>query len=144
MKFYRTLALALAAGLGAGVAADAAAGDPSGLWLTAGGDAKIQVSRCGRAVCGRVVWLRNPVDNATGQRIVDAKNPNPSKRVRPMIGLRLFGMTPAGPDKWAGPIYNADDGQTYSGNLTLKAPDRLAIGGCVGPFCGSETWTKTK
>jgi len=60
------------------------------------------------------------------------------------MGLRLFGMAPAGPNRWSGPIYNADDGQTYKGNVTLQGPNRLAVGGCVGPFCGSETWTRTK
>ncbi len=138
MRVRFILALGLMTGIGA--AADASASDPSGLWLTAKGDAKIRVSRCGPAVCGQVAWLRQPVDAATGERPVDSKNPDPSRRKRPIIGLGLFRMASAGDDKWAGPIYNADDGQTYNGSLTLQAPNRLAI----GPFCGSETWTKTK
>ena len=143
MRFCRILTFVLAAGLGAGTT-EAAASDPSGLWLTARGDAKIRVSRCGPAFCGRVAWLRQPIISETGQRPVDRKNPDPAMRDRPILGLRLFGMAPAGPDKWTGPIYNAEDGQTYRGFITLLEPDRLAVGGCVGPFCGSETWTKTK
>ena len=109
MRFHHILALA--AGLGAGIATEAAAADPSGLWLTAKGEAKIRVSRCGSAICGRVAWLRRSIDSRTGERPVDAKNPDPSRRERPILGLRLFGMTPAGPDKWTGPIYNAQDGE---------------------------------
>ena len=142
MRFHHILALAW--GLGAGIATEADAADPSGLWLTAKGEAKLRVSRCGSAICGRVDWLRRSIDSRTGERPVDAKNPDPSRRERPILGLRLFGMTPAGPDKWTGPIYNAQDGETYRGFVTLEGPDRLAVGGCVGPFCGSETWTKTK
>jgi len=88
--------------------------DPSGIWLTQAGEAKVQVSHCGNAICGTIVWLKSPIDKATGKPQVDDKNPDPVKARRPIIGLHLFhNMKPTG-SKWSGRIYNADNGKTYA------------------------------
>jgi uncharacterized protein (DUF2147 family) len=119
------------------------ANDPTGIWLTQAGDAKVAVSRCGSAICGRVVWLKAPIDRATGKPQVDDKNPNPSLAKRPIIGLQLFiGMKPQGSRKWSGRIYNADDGKTYASKVTLEDATKLRVEGCAGPFCGGETWSR--
>ncbi len=116
---------------------------PFGLWLTEKGDARIQVSRCGDGICGKVVWLKDPIDSATGRPQTDDKNPNPTLAARPMIGVQLFiGMNPTGPDHWAGHIYNGDDGKVYDSKVALMGPTSLRVEGCVGAFCGGETWTK--
>ena len=73
-----------------------------GIWLTQAGDAKVRVSRCGAGICGIVVWLKDPIDPATGKPQIDDKNPNPALAKRPMIGLALFkGMHPSGPNRWS-------------------------------------------
>src|ERR1017187_4747240 len=109
------------------------ADDPSGIWLTQAGDAKVAVSRCGAALCGRVVWLKSPIDSATGKPQVDDKNTNPRLAKRPIIGLQLFsGMRSQGPRKWSGRIYNADDGKSYTSNVTLVDSTKLNVQGCVG------------
>jgi uncharacterized protein (DUF2147 family) len=119
-------------------------GDVSGIWLTQAGDAKVRVSKCGRGICGVVFWLKDPINRSTGKPEVDDKNPDPSLAKRPMIGLPLFtGMRVAGPQKWSGIIYNADDGKSYASNITLAGPDALRVEGCVGVFCGGETWTRS-
>ena len=121
------------------------ADDPSGVWLTQAGDAKVAVSRCGAALCGRVVWLKAPIDGATGKPQVDDKNPNPKFAKRPIMGLQLFiGMRPQGARKWSGRIYNADDGKSYVSNVTLENASTLKVQGCVGGFCGGETWSRSK
>jgi uncharacterized protein (DUF2147 family) len=118
-------------------------GDPSGIWLTQAGDAKVRVSKCGGGLCGVVVWLREPIDPATGKPQVDDKNPNPSVAKRPIIGLPLFsGMRAVGPNKWSGPIYNADDGNSYASSISVAGPDALRVEGCVGALCGGETWSR--
>jgi len=120
------------------------AGSPTGVWLTQAGDARVRISKCGDAICGVVVWLREPTNPATGQPMVDDKNPNPSLARRPMIGLPLFtDMRPVGSNKWTGHIYNADDGGTYVSNISVSGPDALRVEGCVGAFCGGETWTRS-
>jgi uncharacterized protein (DUF2147 family) len=116
---------------------------PVGVWRTQAGDAKVAISRCGEAICGHIVWLRAPIDPATGKPQVDDKNPNPSLTKRPIIGLPLFvDMKPRGPGKWSGRIYNADDGKLYASNVSLRDSTKLNVEGCVGVLCGGETWTK--
>lgn len=136
--------IAILAALLAASPAEALAGDGvDGIWLTQAGDAKVRVSKCGGGICGVVVWLREPSDPATGKPQVDDKNPNPSLARRPMIGLPLFsGMPASGPNRWSGRIYNADDGSSYASNISLSGPDTLRVEGCVGAFCGSESWTR--
>ena len=115
--------------------AKAQAAGPDGIWLTQAGDAKVRVSKCGAGICGVVVWLRDPIDSATGKAQVDDKNPNPALARRPIIGLSLFsGMRPAGPNKWSGHIYNADDGKNYASSIAVAEPDALKVEGCVGGF----------
>jgi len=120
-------------------------GEPGGIWLTQAGDARVKISRCGGGICGVIVWLREPIDHATGKPAVDDKNPNPALARRPMIGLPLFsGMRPSGPSRWSGQIYNADDGNTYASSVAMTGPDTLRVEGCVGVLCGGETWTRAR
>jgi uncharacterized protein (DUF2147 family) len=142
-RFGFTLAI-LTALLAAPVTKAQAGGEVSGIWLTQAGDAKVRVSKCGGGICGVVVWLRDPIDPATGKRQVDDKNPNPALARRPIIGLSLFsGMRPSGPNKWSGRIYNADDGKSYASNISVSGPGTLKVEGCVGALCGGETWTRS-
>lgn len=138
------VAAAFAVAIVAGPAARGSGGrDVGGIWLTQAGDAKVRVSRCGGGLCGAVVWLRDPIDSATGKPQVDDKNENPALRRRPIIGLSLFiGMRAVGPNKWSGRIYDADDGKTYASTVTLQQADKLEVQGCVGGLCGSETWSR--
>jgi uncharacterized protein (DUF2147 family) len=123
--------------------ARAQGGEPTGVWLTQAGDARVRVSKCGGGICGVIAWLREPIDPATGKPAVDNKNPNPSLATRPMIGLPLFsGMRPSGPNKWSGQIYNADDGGIYASSVSMSGSDSLHVEGCVGALCGGESWTR--
>ena len=118
-------------------------GDVGGIWLTQAGDARVRVSKCGGGICGVIIWLKDPINPATGTPQVDDKNPSPSLARRPMIGLPLFsGMRPSGPNRWSGQIYNADDGSTYASNVSLAGADILRVEGCMGALCGGENWTR--
>ena len=56
-------------------------------------------------------------------------------RSRPIVGLQVVsGMRPAGPNRWKGYIYNADDGGTYPSELRLSG-NAMNLKGCWGPFC---------
>jgi len=138
-----TLAVAISFSFVRSIAGASSSDNPTGIWLTQAGDARVSVSRCGSAICGRVVWLKDPIDPASGKPQVDDKNPNSKLAKRPIIGLQLFlGMKPQGPRKWSGQIYNADDGKIYSSNVTLEDPTKLKVEGCIGTLCGSEVWSK--
>jgi len=142
LRRFAVLTVLLAALSGA-TAAKAQSAEASGTWLTEAGDARVKIGKCSGGICGHIVWLREPMDTATGQPATDSKNPNPALAKRSMIGLPLFsGMQPAGPNKWSGQIYNADDGNTYASSITVTSAEALRVEGCVGALCGGETWTR--
>lgn len=118
------------------------AGDPRGVWLTEAGDAKVRVSKCGQALCGTIVWLKEPIDSVTGRPQVDDKNPDPALARRPIIGLSLFHSMKQSSDQWSGRIYNADNGKTYASDVSLVDAATLKVSGCVLFICGSERWTR--
>jgi uncharacterized protein (DUF2147 family) len=128
--------------------APARAADPSGHWLTQDGDATIRIGRCGGALCGRIVALREPRDPETGRTKTDEHNRNDSLRSRPLIGVSIVvGMQPsARPGQWTGQVYNPEDGGTYPAKLILLNPRSLRIEGCIVPevFCDGQTWTRVR
>lgn len=134
-----------AALLGASLVAAAQAATPvAGTWLSADGGTKVRVSDCGGKLCGKVVWLNEPIDRSTGQPKTDKHNSDAAKRARPLLGVQVVqGMKPAGDNKWSGQIYNADDGRTYQANVTLVSDNAMRVQGCVlGVLCKSQTWTR--
>jgi len=128
------------------LASPALAADPSGVWLTQDGEAHVRVARCGGGYCGNIVWIKNPIDAETGKLSTDKFNPDPAKRNRRMMGIRVASdMKPSGtPGKWSGHFYNGDDGKTYDGNFVVGGPGVLYAEGCLGSFCMRQTWTKVK
>jgi uncharacterized protein (DUF2147 family) len=122
-----------------------ASADPVGTWLTEGGRSRVRVGPCGGALCGTVVWLKEPDDPDTGKPKADKKNSDASKRGRPLIGVAiLLNAKPNGTNKWAGQVYNAEDGKTYDGTLTEVSPTSLKLEGCAlaGFICKSQSWTR--
>ena len=143
MTRARLAPIALAIGVSA-FAAPANAQSPAGVWLTKDQDAHVRIAGCGRAICGTIVWLKEPNDES-GKPKADKNNSDQSKRGRPLIGVQIvLGMKPAGTDKRSGQVYNAEDGKTYSGSLTLQNARSLKLEGCVlgGLICKGQTWTR--
>jgi uncharacterized protein (DUF2147 family) len=123
----------------AGITGPALSAEPMGDWLVAGKLAAIRVAHCGNALCGNIAWTKGPPGT-------DRNNPDPAKRNRSMIGLPIIlNMKPAGANRWEGEIYNAEDGKTYSGRISLASENVLRIEGCVlGFLCGGQDWTRAK
>ena len=146
MRNVLTSAAAIAAFLGA--VAPAAAGDPVGKWLTKDGNATVNIARCGEALCGTIVALKEPNDPKTGKPKTDTENPDAAKHGRPIIGVQIvFDMKPSSTaDKWDGQVYNAEDGKTYTGSITLTSATALELKGCAlaGLICKGQIWTRTK
>ncbi len=139
------------AGAGPAVAADAAdagAGTGAlGIWTTSGGESQIQIAPCGPALCGRIVWLKDPYEK-DGTLSRDTKNPVAAKRRRTVLGLTILtGMRPYGakPGEWrGGRIYDPQSGKTYHADMWLKGADKLRFHGYIGvPLFGeTTTWTR--
>lgn len=118
--------------------------NPLGVWLSADGRVKVRVTDCQGALCGTVVWLREPIDPETHRPRTDKLNPDASKRDRPMLGLQVVqGLRPISGNEWSGLIYNADEGQSYNINLILIGSTKLTLEGCIlAAFCKVQTWTR--
>jgi uncharacterized protein (DUF2147 family) len=131
----------LALSLGSSLAAD-----PVGTWFTEEGKATVKIAACGPALCGTITALKDANDPDTGRPRTDKNNAEASLRNRPMIGVQIvLGMKPSGTaNKWSGQVYNAEDGKTYTGNLTLQDANTIKLEGCIlgGLVCKSQTWTR--
>jgi uncharacterized protein (DUF2147 family)/peptidoglycan/LPS O-acetylase OafA/YrhL len=135
----------LLAAIGLTPPAASAATTPVGLWYAEGGAAQVAIEPCGSDLCGRVVWLRSPLDD-DGCDLRDRHNPDPTLRSRRVMGLEVLqGLKPRPNGTWAsGSIYDPATGNTYTCHLTLDGDDRLRLRGYVGiPLLGrTTTWTR--
>ncbi len=123
----------------------AGAGSPTGTWLTEPGTSRIKIADCGGALCGTIVWMKEPIDPETQKPRLDKLNADADKRGRPLIGVGIvLGMKPSGADIWTGEVYNAEDGKTYSGSITMLPAGTLRLEGCAlgGLVCRSQVWTR--
>jgi uncharacterized protein (DUF2147 family) len=144
LTFAAALGLFTAALVGAG-ASQAFAADPSGIWAKDDGSAKMEIKKCGKSLCSKIVWLKDPNDSK-GKPLHDERNEDPSMRDRPIIGLPLFdNMTPAEPNTWVGNVYNPEEGHIYDNvKVTLVSRQQIVLRGCKGwLFCGEKVWTRS-
>ncbi len=78
--------------------------------------------------------------------MLDHNNPDPKLRKIPLIGLPiLLDFVFTGDNSWKnGKIYNSETGKTYSGKLTLVAPNQLNVRGFIGISLigGTTTWMR--
>jgi uncharacterized protein (DUF2147 family) len=118
-----------------------------GSWKTEDSSAVVEISACGDAYCGRIVWLREPTD-PKGIPWKDTENPDKPLRTRGILGLTILsGLVADQASTWTnGSIYDPNTGSTYRCRATLKDPSRLILRGYVlTPLFGkSETWKKIK
>jgi uncharacterized protein (DUF2147 family) len=109
-----------------------------GQWRTPDRGGLIEVSECGKGVCGKIMGGQsgNPLD---------VFNKDPALRTRKLIGTWLFRDMRANGATWKGRTYNPDDGGTYDVTLTLKSPALLNVTGCiVWPLCRGKDWTRVR
>jgi uncharacterized protein (DUF2147 family) len=103
----------------------AAAAVPSGVWLM-GTTVAIQIFDCSEMLCGRVIWLKAPLD-PQGLLKRDKLNPDPALRQRQVCGPTIiWNLRPKGNNIWEdGWFYNPDDGETYRISMELKSADEI-------------------
>lgn len=117
-------ALALLA-LPAGAVAPNDPNDPHGVWLRPEGGEQFSFYDCGTQLCAKLIAVTNPEDQKSVGTVI------------------LRGATKSGPNEWKGKLYNAQDGKTYDGSITIKSANELRLKGCLwGILCSGETWTR--
>jgi len=114
----------------------ASAAGIEGRWLTASGNAEVEIKPCGAALCGTIVRI-----------VANRSMAEPSRAMadRPGLGLVvLSNFLPAGDGSFEGFIYDREAVQTYRCSLALDANGRLVVHGYLGwSWIGStQLWTR--
>ncbi len=137
----RVLSVAIAALSVPAVALGGALDGYAGLWSTADKDALVRVEDCGDGtLCGVIQWVKPDPDG-----VLDANNPDPTLRTRPLVGLRiLYGFQPRDGSWQRGRIYDPSSGRTVAGRVYRTADGSLKVTGCLGPFCQDQIWTRAR
>lgn len=113
---------------------------PVGLWLDDDGKAGIQIDRCDKFLCGKIIWLKDPNDK-DGKPFRDAMNPDTSKRDKPVCGLQIMGELKRETDGTfnGGWVYDPEEGKKYSIEIMVKDPQTISLLVFEGEKAKSQT-----
>lgn len=116
-----------------------------GVWADENGDSNIEIAQCGAALCGRVVWLKQPNDEG-GRPKTDVQNPDKALRSRPVLGMKIIAGLKFDTDNSSlrGKVYNAENGKVY--DLYLKPGGQtMEVEGCLlKVLCDTQIWTRVR
>ncbi len=121
--------------------------DVCGIWLNQDKDGHIKMYRDGKNFLGKIIWMKNPIDEETGKPKLDKENPDDELQKRPIDGLiivRDFEWD-ADDQEWEdGEIYDPKNGKTYSCQMHLEDMNTLEVRGYIGfSFIGrTVVWTR--
>jgi uncharacterized protein (DUF2147 family) len=118
-----------------------------GVWIDDTGDGAVKIDVCGNTLCGKIVWLRNPL-NDEGKPKHDRHNPEPSQQNRPICGLPVLGDLTSVPEGGFdnGWVYDPKEGKSYSVAIVAQSADQLSVTGYKGIKLLGKTfmWTRSK
>ena len=117
-----------------------------GIWEPSNGKARVKIEKIGTRYYGKIVWLKEPNDPATGNPKVDKNNPDESKRTVPLLGYRLLSSFEfKGNNLWEdGTIYDPESGSTYNCKINLEDKNTMNIRGFIGisAFGRTDVWKR--
>ena len=117
----------------------------AGLWIDDEGKGAVDIAPCGPKLCGRIVWLRDPLD-PKGKPQIDSLNPQANKRGLPVCGLQVIGALARQSDgSWdQGWVYDPKVGESYDVAIQLKDANHLVVTGYQGLklFSKKFVWTR--
>lgn len=119
------------------VTPSARAESPIGRWLTQDGGGVIEILPCGKAVCGRIVGMREPL-------LADG-SPRKDRNGRSQCGLTiLHDARETEPGVWSGRITNPEDGTDWNCQFRVDTNGTLRLRGyVVVPLLGqTQAWTR--
>jgi uncharacterized protein (DUF2147 family) len=117
-----------------------------GKWLNEDKDAHIEVYKEAGKYFGKIVWLNEPNEPATGLPKLDDENSDVSLQNRPIMGLIILkDFIYDGDGEWEeGTIYDPKNGKTYDCYMVFDDDGILKIRGYIGfSWIGrSSYWTR--
>jgi uncharacterized protein (DUF2147 family) len=116
-------------------ASGARTNDPRGTWLTANGQAVVEIAPCGDALCGRIVGINRGPDEPMPTDVGGS----------PQCGLTIItDEKPEGDGVWLGHVIDPRDGGKYQAKIWLDGNGNLLLRGFIGiPALGAtQTWHK--
>ena len=116
----------IAAATLAGMATAASAADPSGTWTRPSTGAKISFYDCSGKLCAKIVGVKDETKKSMVGKVI------------------MTGATKSGDNAWKGDLLNLEDGNTYSGTVTMISASSLNLKGCAlgGLVCKDENLVK--
>ena len=119
-----------------------------GTWLTGSKKGHVQIYKQGDKYFGKIIWLKEPNDEATGKPKLDKNNPDAAKKSRPILGMiNLNNFAYDGNNVWeGGKIYDPENGKEYSCKMKLVSANQLDVRGFIGVSLIGRTdnWTRVK
>ncbi|MBE9480877.1 MAG: DUF2147 domain-containing protein [Bacteroidetes bacterium] len=123
--------------------------DIEGVWLNEDTDAHVEIYKIDGKYFGKIIWLRDPIDEETGKPKKDKNNPDESLQDQLTLGLKILNdFVFDGDDEWEdGTIYDPKNGKTYSCYIKFEDENnlnKLKIRGYIGiSWFGRTTyWTR--
>lgn len=101
------------------------AAGPHGTWERPSTGTKVKFYDCGGKLCAKIVGVKDASKKGTVGTVI------------------MNGAAKTGDNKWEGDLLNTDNGNTYSGYVTLTGGG-LKLQGCAlgGMVCTGETWRR--
>lgn len=112
--------------------AAALADDLAGWWVTGDGQAIIELIPESRGLRAVLLVALPPPQADPDRTLVDANNPDPRLRQRPLANLELGRLEPSGDDRWSGRLYDPESGDTFKVRATRLRPGVIELRGHVG------------
>lgn len=134
-------ALTIAAAAALAMPGAASAADITGVWATGTEGGRVEIYRCGNALCGKIVDASRLRANP---HLRDVRNSDVKLRQRKLRGLVVLKGFTGGPREWqGGPVYDPETGDgAAKGHLKLLANGKLELKGCVAFFCRTKIWSR--
>ncbi|MCB1505864.1 MAG: DUF2147 domain-containing protein [Hyphomicrobiaceae bacterium] len=107
----------------AGITSSALAASPYGVWERPSTGTKVKFYECAGKLCAKIVGVKDPAKKKTVGTVI------------------MGGAKKVAENKWEGDLLNTENGNVYSGYVTLSGAG-LKLQGCAlgGLVCSGETW----
>lgn len=124
-----------------------------GVWVARSGS-EVTIERCEAGFCGYLSRIVVPdaiaevhkadLEALAVEDLTDYYNKNPDLRGRRLLGLQILTVVQAGSKlRYAGQVYNPEDGNLYAGMARLLDLNHMKLQGCVlAIFCDRQDFVR--